>query len=374
MKIERNEKCSCGSGTVYKNRCMSKESDINNPFILSKQFYEREFLPICDLDMCTPKTFLEFDVVLPFHIPMNISRTMTIGHSKGYFSYRFDMVSVNESSKLPTGWRNAMLNMHYTKMLMMAAIDMRYEDFMEMSEKNYNYYFDLLLNGLNEIIISYMTAKKDEDCHYLTKEMLQPAIFVKATDLTTWENNAILFVLHPYVPYEKEILQDEDMQEIGRTHAIVLSKINPFASVMRYELYAKRYFKQGFYQEALLYAQISIETYVRILFKELLREVDSASDEEIEKILEETPFMALIKQKLPHYLGGNWDLTSENSVVSKWNKSVYGLRNKAIHSGRIPTFSETDEALHTAMKFRQFILNRIKANKRKYPRINEYFK
>lgn len=60
-------------------------------------------------------------------------------------------------------------------------------------------------------------------------------------------------------------------------------------------------------------------------------------------------------------------------MVGKWYKNTYELRNRATHRGRIPTFSEADKAIFAAIEFRKFIVDRIKANKKKYPRINEYF-
>ena len=371
MKVGRNDKCPCGSGKKYKQCCLNKDTGINNLFILTKEVYEKDFLPVYNLDIYRPKMFIEFEVVLPFHIPMDISRTITLGCDEGYFSFRFDMVTTNDSYKYPSD--TPILNIHLTKILMMAAVDLDYADFLGDTEKYYNYYFDIALEELNKIVISYMTTKKDEDCHYLTKEMLQSIVFVRTTDLETWENNMELFMLHPYVPFEKELLNENDIQEIGRMYAIVLSEINPFSTGERYALFARRYFKQGFYHEALLYAQISVEVFIRQLYKELLREVDGKTNEEINEILEDTSFMTIIKKKLPHYLGGNWDITKETTEAGKWHKNTYELRNKATHTGRIPTFSEADQAAHDAIEFRQFILKRIKANKKEYPKLNEYF-
>ncbi len=373
MKIGRNDKCTCGSGKKYKKCCMNEKLEAINPFILTKQVYDRDFLPVYNLDIHNPKTFIEFQIILPFHIPMDISRTITIEYDEGYFSFRFDMVTTNDSYKYQVESDIPILNVHYTKVIMMAAVDLEYTIFSSESEKYYNYYFDLLLDEFNKIVTSYMTVKKDEDCHYLTKEMLQNFVFVRTTDLETWQSDTGLFMLHIYVPFEKELLKKEDIQEISRMQAIILSEVNPFATGESYVLSARRYFKQGFYQEALLYAQISVEVFVRELFKALIQEVDGKADEEINEILEDTSFIAIIKKKLPHYLGGNWDITKETTEVGKWYKNTYELRNKAIHAGRIPTFSETDEAVHDAVEFRQFILKRIKANKKKYPKLNEYF-
>lgn len=83
--------------------------------------------------------------------------------------------------------------------------------------------------------------------------------------------------------------------------------------------------------------------------------------------------MAIIKKILPGYLGGSWDVTKDTTVVGKWYKNTYELRNKATHRGKIPNFQEVDEAIFDAVEFRKFVVERIKANKNKYVKLNEYF-
>lgn len=89
--------------------------------------------------------------------------------------------------------------------------------------------------------------------------------------------------------------------------------------------------------------------------------------------LEETPFMSIIKKKLHNYLGGNWDINDDNTDTSKWYKKTYTLRNQSIHVGRIPSLSETAEAIEAAINFRLFVLKRIQDNQRKYPKLLDYF-
>lgn len=346
--------------------------DQKSSFILTKEIYERDFLPVYNLEKCKPKSLIGFEVVLPFHIPMYIGKTITIEFEQEYFSFRFDMVTTNESYKYSLGEELPILKVHKTKMYMMVAVGLEYEAFLEDTEQHYNKYFDLLLEELNKIVLSYMIAKKDDDCHYLTKEMLPASILVRLTNLETWEKNVSLFMLHMHVPVEKEPLSEEEVQEVVRMQSVVLWDLNPFVSGEQFVYTAKRYLKQGFYLEAINYAQTSVEVLIRMLFAELLRG-EGKSDKEIEEKLEETTFMSMIKKMLPIYLGGSWDVTKDTTKVGKWYKNTYKLRNKAIHRGRIPTFQEVNQAISDAIEFRQFVVERINANKKKYPKLNEYF-
>ena len=48
------------------------------------------------------------------------------------------------------------------------------------------------------------------------------------------------------------------------------------------------------------------------------------------------------------------------------------MRNKIVHGGYYPSFNETKDAIDKAVEFRKFIFDRIKANKTKYPILDDY--
>lgn len=365
MGTGKNAPCPCSSGK----KLNKKDTSL---MILTKEVYEKDFLPVYNLEMYKPKNFIEFEVVLPFHIPIYISKTITMSTEQGYLSFRFDMVTTNESYKYPLVENLPVFNIHKTKMLMLVAIDLDYKEILKNKEDYYNTYFDILLSELNKLVLSYMVSSKDEDCHYLTKEMLQSTVLVRLTNLETWENELSLFMLHTNIPFEKKPLTNNEFDEFIRLQGVVLWNKNPFVIGEQHVLSAKRYFKQGFYMEAINHAQISVEVLVRTLFEELLKN-DGMTDEKVKETLENTSFMAIIKKKMSAYLGGNWDVTQNNTETGQWYKNTYELRNRAIHRGRIPTFEEVDEAIHDAIEFRQYIVRRVKENKKKYPKISEFF-
>ncbi|MFA6308610.1 MAG: hypothetical protein WC677_02545 [Clostridia bacterium] len=371
MKLKEMIHALYSSVKNYKHCCLNKKKDADTPFILTKEVYESDFLPVYRIEGIPPKSFIEYEVVLPFHIPFLISETITLSIPNEFVSFRFDMVTTNESYKYPLKDVTPILNVHKTKILMMVATEKEYEMLVDDEENYLNQYFDELLEVLNKIILSYMTAKKDEDCHYLTKEMLQASIAARITNLETWENNMALFVLHTNVPYEKDPLNEKDIEKIMRLQEIIIFELNPFASGEQYVLFAERYFKQGFYIEAVIFAQTSVEVLIRTLFEELLK-TDEISEDEIKDRLESTPFMAMIR-KLHTYIGGSWDVTKIDSEIGKWYKNTYELRNRVAHRGRIPNFSEVNSAIYDAIEFRKFVVDRIKANKKKYPKLNEFF-
>lgn len=370
MKPGREDPGPFGSGKKYKKCCAGKERP--SPFIVTREVYERDFLPVYDLERCTPKILIEFEIVLPFHIPMYRGNTVTLSLEHGYFSFRFDTVATNDSYKYPLDVELPILKVDKSRVLMMAAVDLGVEAFLESQEEYHNIYFDSLLEELNNIILSYMIGRKDDDCHYITKEMLPASILVRTTDIAAWESGMGVFLLHPHVPVEKEPLSQEELQEMVRIQTVVLNGLNPFVNGEQFAYSARRYYKQGFFLEAVNCAQTNIEILIRTLFEELLRS-EGKPDGEIEDTLENTPFMAIIKKQLPNYLGGCWDVEKDTTAAGNWYKSTYALRNKAAHRGRIPTLQQAADAISGAEAFKKFIVGRIKANKKKYPRLNQYF-
>jgi len=293
-------------------------------------------------------------------------------------SFRFDKVTINESYKY-FNREESFLDIFKSKVTIIIAIPQKIEEIAEYEADNeneldiYTDLFDSSLEFLNKIITSYMLMSKDSSCHYLTKEMLQSIITISKIDINKWKSEKSIFMLHPHMPYNQDLIRSDETPELLRYVNIITDNLNPFASGERHNLFAERYFKDGYYHEAVIYAQISVEVFIRQVYIELLKEADEMTNEEAINVLEKTSFISIVKRKLHNYLGGNWDIKDDNTTVAKWYKKTYTLRNHSIHVGRIPSFKETDMAIEAAINFRFFILKRIEDNQSKYPKLAEYF-
>lgn len=86
---------------------------------------------------------------------------------------------------------------------------------------------------------------------------------------------------------------------------------------------------EGFYDEAVISIQTSIEILIRIIYREVLI-CSGTSELDIEKILEDESFMSVVKKQLAKYIGGVWDITREETPIGKWYNNTYKIRNKKL--------------------------------------------
>lgn len=371
--VSRNEPCSCGSGLKFKKCCLNKKESEIKPFVLEQTVYERDFLPMYDNES-NLNTMLIVELVLPFYIPLAEGRTITMEIENEYYSFQFNMVNTQENHRyFFEDKKNAILERQYSKVVMFAAIPLEYDEILKEEKEYYSIYFDCLIHVLNGVITSYMISQQDSECHYLTREMLPVAVPMSIINLNSeeWEINFNLLILHSYAPYQKNVLNTDELEKFLNHQSIVFSGINPFVAGEQHFHFSRRYLKNGFYHEALMYIQISLEVFIRKVFEEILREKNDKSEAEIFEIIEDTSFMSIIK-KINQYLGGNWDIKNDNTPSGNWYINTYKLRNKAVHAGYIPSFEEVELAISASIRFKKFILDRVKQNKNQYPNLNKY--
>lgn len=373
VKIGRNEKCPCGSGNKYKKCCLGKKApNKNERFIITKEIYESDFVPYYGSNEKNVETFFECTVTLPFHLPAPEGITSTISTKDEFYSLRFSSIEIDESSKYLMNVDQEFFIKEISKVSMMVALNKSFQYVIENLEEMLNYCYDESLKKLNEIILSYIALEKDLDCHYLTKEMLPTHSIYRITNLNTWEAQDGLFLVHGDVPFKKPILSPQKMKELGRLQNVVIFEKNPLVNVEAHIVSARRYFKKGFYQEAVIYAQISIDVFIRQLYKVLLKEVEQKTNDDIQTLLE-TNFMKIIKRELSSFLGGKWDITKPDTEIFNWYNNTYTLRNRVVHAGKIPSYYETESAIQSAIRFRLYVIRLIKTKKNDMPLLNSYF-
>ncbi|MDO5558144.1 MAG: hypothetical protein Q4F95_00945 [Oscillospiraceae bacterium] len=350
----------------------SSKKDKESKSILTKEIYEKELLPIYKEEKYNPKTIVVFEIVLPYHIPIEKNSIINVNTNDVLLSYKFDTVTVDESYKNPLEVDKKLYELKKSKIQIIVATQLDYLDYQKKIETYNNEYFDLFLVKLNKVILGYSIKKKDCDCHYLTKEMFASFLIVESINLKPWNTNKVIFLLNLNVPLEKDLIKVEEIQELGRVQSVVINNLNPFVKAEQYVFMAKRYWTQGFYLETVIFIQISIDVIIRILLQELLK-IKNVTPNKIEERLNEIIFIKVVRTGMPSYLGGDWDTESESNAAGRWYHNTYKLRNKAVHMGYIPSYTEAEDAIKCAMEFRDFIMERIIANKNEYPYLYNYF-
>ena len=138
---------------------------------------------------------------------------------------------------------------------------------------------------------------------------------------------------------------------------------HPFLTSRSLALQAQSQRLHGESQSCIVSLQASVESLLRSICRML--HVDSGSTPE--KIAEkaQVPFASLLKTELPGLLKGNW--LKADSAPQEYIEKLYKLRNRIVHSGYSPTYSEINPAFAARERFIAFIEGQLKSSWRKYP-------
>jgi len=228
--------------------------------------------------------------------------------------------------------------------------------------------FDVCLERLNTFVSAYIALSKDYRAYRLSPQMFDPLLACTHFDLPKWDQpRSGAFMLHTQIPTDPSELSPEEVGRLVRLAYIRMNSLNPLMTAVELMVAAKRHLHSGFYAEAVMVAQASVESFVRTAFR-LALSAEGVEDHVVTELLENTAFMMMIKKELPPRFGGNWNLAGSGPVAT-WYAGTYRLRNRVSHGGYIPQFQESLEAIESACIFQSFLAERIKINKERYPNL-----
>ncbi len=365
MKIGRNNPCPCGSGKKYKKCCLKEEKN----FLIGEDLFYSQIKPLYKNAKFDLNRFLEFEISLPFQLALEDKSLFSFEKENCILHYFY---KTHEREEVIVEHKDLSVKKHYTSVIV--AISYNFDEYKDdTNETILNELFDYSLEELNKQILAYVICTKDDSCFRVSNEMLFPIILMNLVNLETIKSEMSIFTLHMDVPYKKESLKHENIYDYLRIYNVYNKKLNPMIHSESYVLKARRKFKEGFYDEAVISIQTNIEILIRIIYREVLI-CSGVSEIEIEKRLEDESFMGIVKKQLAKYLGGTWDTTRQETPICNWYNDTYKMRNKIVHAGYFPTFKETDIAISAAMEFREYIFKRVREKKKVYSKLNEYFK
>lgn len=239
-------------------------------------------------------------------------------------------------------------------------------------EKVLNRVFDFSLEKLNKIIVSYQVTTKDFRAYRLTLNMLEPFCRIRAIEPQSWEIKDTLFHLNTNVPFNVSSLSHEEAKSIVWYANVLDKNWNPFMLPSELIINADRNIAIGQYREAVINIQSGFESFIMILAQEL-NKADNLSLTDLESKFMQNGLTSILKSEFHNRLGGYWDLKNKSKPIGQWHAVCYELRNKVVHTGYMPTHSETELALIACKNFIQEIIACLKNNQKKYPDIARYF-
>lgn len=352
---------------------ISNNNELDQFFAINKDSYKKEFFEVYEKFNLSPKSLIQFPVILPFDIPFDqgICSSFVLKNDN-ICTLHFSTVQTQKSIHAGIVSREPI-----TTTISKTRVEMTYVTSQSidsnLDKKFLSNIFDKLVSCLNYVITAYLVYKKDVDIYTVSKEMFEFGSIYRIIPLDDWdEMNVGLFLMNDNIPYQKNMLNENEIEEIIRHSSLLYSEKNPFILSEKYILKSKGNFKNGFYEEAVINCQISIETFLSALISKLL-ELEGNSVTKIKNFIEDTSFIGMVKKEFHPRIGGHWDPYDSSKIIGKWYLNSYKLRNKIAHAGYSPNYKETQKALASAINFRTYIGNLINEKEDQYPEINKYY-
>src|SRR5690606_3919166 len=115
--------------------------------------------------------------------------------------------------------------------------------------------------------------------------------------------------------------------------------------------------------EAVVLIQTSIESFIKSVFIQLAIE-ENMEDEKIINCLGN--YKNLLSHQFKKRIGGNWNIEDSSGELGIYMAKTYELRNRIVHLGYEPHIVESNEALESALKFKEYVLNLLLSKNEKF--------
>jgi len=358
------------------------EAAMNNEeyFVINKESYPTKLQAIYEgiEPPFKPKTLVQFAIILPFHTSIPDGVCASYQDENYIVTLCYSTVATPEImlSGVISDKEGLAMPRYRTRVEMVFATLDEVEltaDETDRNRQTITHIFDTCLNYVNELLKAYIVATKDQRVHRVTRQHLQPRALWRKINVDNWDDAGLgIFILHMEVPFAKDPLSQDDFTNLLRHAWMLKGNINPFMFASELIVNSRRYLNEGFYQEAVIYAQLSVEMTLRRLYEQLLIEGEGKTQAEVEATRED-PFISIVKGAFMPRIGGNWNINDTKHQIGRWYKNTYLIRNKVIHEGYFPTFEEADEAVYAATELRYHIVPLVKKKSKKYPKLSSYF-
>jgi hypothetical protein len=348
-------------------------------FGFNKEIFQEQFLPMYTNGELFPSSIIQFTITLPFLLPFQDRSVNTIFVEDYACTYYF--TSLNKGFRISSGMEKFTeipfpFPVSRIVMTYVTANDLSISELTEQEDSDIlSTVFDRLLNTLNIIIRAYMTTNKDYKVYILSKEALEPVTLFRALRFDESDWDRVIpgqFMLNHNLDVEKVIISPEQHYKVLWYANVIINNLNPFILSEELMITSRRFEAYGSYRESIIAAQSSIETFISNLYIQFL--LVEGLDEEISyQKLEETPFISIIKKEIHSRIGGKWNVVDELSEVGEWFKYTYKIRNRIVHRGYYPTFTEVNYAFSYAYELRVYILSLLEKSD-KYKALLQYFR
>jgi len=321
-----------------------------------------------------PKSAINFIISLPFMLPIKDKQIFDVNFCDSSKIIIFDTFHDSENySLIPNKNKEATPSrMEYNRTRIECIIFSKEEIGKDDFEKASNL-FGEVLETINTFINSLLMVIDDQRIYTISATDLYSVAFYQIIALPNFDIiDSFPLPIHSNFKCFMLPMDDEHFMVVSEVAKKLFYGENAFKSVRLLFSRTKYFITSGHYSEAVIFMQMTVESFIRTIYKLCLSN-GGKSEDEIIQILEEIAFIQIIKEKMPKLLGGNWSL-NDNKEVALWYKFVYKNRNRIIHGDFNPKEEECFDLFSMAYNFIAFLQERIYKNKRKKKFLyEEYF-
>lgn len=336
-------------------------------FSLGREVYNDGFREVIS-SIFTPSSAIHYCFTLPFQLPFkNGTRFHLIFNNHAIF-FHFDKFEDSYKESIydeDEGIKIAKLRTR-TEALIITKEQVGHD------EEYLCSYFIHILEKLNNYTYAYRLLYEDWKTKKVSPESLHCVILTSVYSLPEWNE----VYCGPFMinrNYEQIItnLPPEHARAVEGFGMYLNTQNNPLIPSRKFFAESRSSLWNGEYQESVIYAQMCIESFLNNIYK-LIRLAQGVETNNIDVEFENTSLISRIKKKISHELGGIWQLDQGNGAVHLWHSKVYMLRNRIVHGGYNVARHEAYEAFECAYVFCNYLVLRIKENKRKFPELAQY--
>lgn len=328
---------------------------------ISSDLYVSEIKPLLDHEKIEAQYVIQFPIFLPFLIPFPENHLVKTKHRKNPIFFRFSnrLSSTALSGGLPYG--EPVKISHFASLVEMYYMENK--NIKVPPDDHYlNIIFDELIEALNLIIASYTIYSRDIKVYRITRADLEVSCIYKVIMASEWRTiSSDMFLISKNIPYNKIQLTNEACEQINNYLHSLQNDKNPFLFSKEIMLYASRYFERRHYIEAVIFAQIGVESFIKnvylLLSKSEGKHVDTSKPINLFNIMFEG---------LKPYFDLSISKDDPTNAFTEWYKFTYGLLQNTVRTGYPPNIIEADTAIVKAHKLITYIKTLIEAKKNKY--------
>ncbi|QDT90968.1 hypothetical protein [Gimesia algae] len=352
---------------------MNSPLPLERSLTICKEYYEKHLEQEVNKKI-TPKYCLVFAVPLRFQLPFKNETLFFTTFNNQVTAFIFDKYETPQHEAIfpDSALNSPELRTRVEAMYFMPECDELASIVNTENEESHLLQYSFLshlLNRLNNYVNAYRMMFEDCKAFPVSPEQYF-YIFSRVYDLTDWKTlmSGPVFTSSNPFNYEKIMfnVQGNALHAIEGLGMYVDQKQNKFVAASQFFAESRRYLYTGYPRETIVFLGMCSETMLNGLFHHI-RKIDGLTELEINTEFDEVPFMRRIKNHISHSLGGSWDMSKDMSIVGKWKKNVYDLRNRVVHAGYFPHYHEAANAFQTMVKFSEFIRERVDTKKSLLP-------